>query len=218
MKVYNYMRVSTLQQHTERQKMVMAQNPVPGSIDIIEKRSAKKGSERKELEKLLLNLQPGDTIRVASLDRFSRSLQELLETIEIIKEKQATLYIIDYRLEITGDRSKHDKKPFITELIVNVLASVAEMERNMLIERQRLGFEAIRLGKQKLRTKDSKRKMLSFSKIHAILKGVEQNHLSTRKAAEIYGVSHATVARIINRYYGNQHAKKELGELLKEQQ
>ena len=79
-----YVRVSTIEQKLDRQ--LIAYNKA--DLQYIDKMSGA-NKERLELQRLLNDLQSGDTVVVKSLDRLSRSTKDLLELVEIIKDKGA---------------------------------------------------------------------------------------------------------------------------------
>ena len=91
-----YVRVSTMAQRIDRQLLAY-----PGAdVHYIDRMSGK-NKERPELQRLLNELQPGDVVVVKSLDRLSRSTKDMLELVEAIKGKKATLQILDMAIDIS---------------------------------------------------------------------------------------------------------------------
>jgi hypothetical protein len=79
---------------------------------------------REELEKALKFIRKGDTLVVTKLDRLARSIPDLVRIIGTLQEKQATLRILDTNSP-TG------------RLLLNLVGSVAQFEREIMLERQK---------------------------------------------------------------------------------
>jgi len=95
--------------------------------------------ERKELEKIFDNLEKYDAFVVTDLDRFSRSLKDLLIRHELLTDQDVNLVVIDKALD-TGTKEG--------KLMMNMLGSVAQYEREMIRERMNSGYkEALNEGK-----------------------------------------------------------------------
>lgn len=208
MTVYNYIRVSTEEQNNERQFLEFEERfgKNDGSITLTEKGSAGKGSPRPVFQKMMEQLKCGDIIRCVSLDRFSRSASEMLRDAEQIIEIGAELQILKEGLTLSGRAENH----LVTKLLMTIMGAVAEMERTVMLERQSKAISAIRMGLQK--DKRKKGKYLTYSRINAILDAVKNEGLSTRKAGARFGVSNATVSRIVAKYNANESARQELAE------
>jgi DNA invertase Pin-like site-specific DNA recombinase len=83
-------------------------------------------SRRPEGAKLLAMVQPGDVIVAARMDRCFRSALDALQTIQSFKQRRISLWLLDL-----GDVSGNG----VSELIVTVLAAVAQFERSLISER-----------------------------------------------------------------------------------
>lgn len=96
---------------------------------------------REQLEEAIKYLRPGDTLVVTKLDRLARSVKHLGEILEKIEEAGASLRILGMDIN-TGNATG--------KLIMTILGSVAEFERNMMKERQLEGIKrAKEAGKYK---------------------------------------------------------------------
>jgi DNA invertase Pin-like site-specific DNA recombinase len=84
---------------------------------------------REELEKALKFVRKGDTLVVTKLDRLGRSISDLVRIIVTVEEKQATLRILAMNLDTNTPTGR---------LLLN-LGSVAQFEREIMLERQREG-------------------------------------------------------------------------------
>ena len=90
---------------------------------------------RTQLDAALDYLRDDDVLVVTKLDRLARSMRDLLEIVARIEAKGANLRILAMNLDTTTATGK---------LMLNVLGSVAEFERSMMLERQREGIAKAR--------------------------------------------------------------------------
>ncbi|WP_334150933.1 recombinase family protein [Hyphomicrobium sp.] len=88
-------------------------------------------AQREQLEAAIDYLRDGDSLVVTKLDRLARSMRDLLAIVDRIEAKGAGLRILAMNLDTTTATGK---------LMLNVLGSVAEFERSMMLERQREGI------------------------------------------------------------------------------
>ena len=91
-------------------------------------------AEREQLEAALNTLREGDKLVCTKLDRLARSVQHLGQIIERINSAGASLVILDM-----GGTAVDTSNP-TGKLILNVMSSVAQFEREMMLERQREGI------------------------------------------------------------------------------
>lgn len=133
--IFNYIRVSTIHQNTARQLV-----GVPCDREYLEKVSAK-DMQRPQLQALLNNLRPGDIINVHSLDRLCRNVKDLLTILEEIKNKGATIKFHSEGLVFEPNTNN----PFNTAITV-IISAMAEMERNLILERVREGCARAKLA------------------------------------------------------------------------
>lgn len=75
-------------------------------------------------------MRPGDTLVVTRLDRLGRNLHETVTTIADLAERDINVQVLDPALDTSRPADK---------VVVNVMASLAEWERELLIERTREG-------------------------------------------------------------------------------
>ncbi|MFD1902268.1 recombinase family protein [Enterococcus termitis] len=131
MTIFGYARVSTRGQDLSEQKYQLAEAGVD-SKDLYAEKYTGKRIERPAFEQLLSQVKSGDFIVVTKLDRFARNTREALEVIEPLLENQVTIRILNLgTIENTP----------MGRMIVRTLLSVAEMERDMIIERTQEGKE-----------------------------------------------------------------------------
>jgi DNA invertase Pin-like site-specific DNA recombinase len=91
-------------------------------------------AERDQLEAALGALRADDKLVVSKLDRLARSVQHLGQIIERVNSAGAALVILDMGGAAVDTSSSTGK------LILNVMSSVAQFEREMMLERQREGI------------------------------------------------------------------------------
>ncbi|WP_197330221.1 recombinase family protein [Ralstonia syzygii] len=128
---YGYARVSTQEQETHAQTDALSKAGV-GFI-FAEKRSGGSMSQRPQLEALLQQLSPGDTVVVYKLDRIARSLKDLLTIIERIEEKGAQFRSLTESLDTSTPAGR---------MIFHIVGAFAEFERELIRERTRAGMAA----------------------------------------------------------------------------
>jgi DNA invertase Pin-like site-specific DNA recombinase len=98
--------------------------------------------ERKSLNKLLSYVRDGDTIVVWKLDRLARSMIHFTKLITELEEKGVKFKSITEPFIDTTEKSSH------SEFIINIFAALAQLERDIIIERTKAGLEsAKRRGK-----------------------------------------------------------------------
>ena len=126
-------------------------------------------------------IREGDTLVVTKLDRLARSIRDLMTVIDAVKSKGATLRILAMDLD-TGTATSN--------LMIGVLGSVAEFEREIMLERQREGIaKAKAAGKYKGRAPTARRKA---PEVHRLL----SDGLTEAAVAEQLGISRSSVQRI----------------------
>ena len=129
---YGYARVSTADQRLERQTDALKNY----GVDTIycEKMTGTK-KNRPELDRLLCDVQPGDTIVIESLSRLGRSVKNLAELMEQLNEK---------RVRVISMKEVIDTVTPTGKLLFTILSSLAQFERDVLAERTAEGLKAAR--------------------------------------------------------------------------
>ncbi|RHW38213.1 recombinase family protein [Lysinibacillus yapensis] len=92
-------------------------------------------AEEKELNKLIGKMQKGDKLVVTRLDRLGRNTLQLLQLIEEMKEKELSLVIMNIGFDVNTE---------VGQAVLTILSSFAQLERDMLKEKQRIGIESAR--------------------------------------------------------------------------
>ena len=94
--------------------------------------------KRPEGAGLLAALRPGDVVIAAKMDRCFRSAFDALATIESFKRRKISLWLLDLGGDVSGNS--------ISELIMTVLAAVAQFERSLISERIKDAKRNLRRG------------------------------------------------------------------------
>jgi|TARA_R110000823_G_scaffold277018_2_gene395567 DNA invertase Pin-like site-specific DNA recombinase len=135
--VFGYARVSTTVQNLDLQIDAFLKEGIKEKNIYTDKVSSTK-EERKNLSKLLDFVREGDTIVVWKLDRLARSLIHFTNFINQLNEKGVKFKSITEPFLDTTDTSSHSK------FIVNMFAALAQLERDIIIERTKAGLESAR--------------------------------------------------------------------------
>lgn len=147
--------------------------------------------ERQELARALDNLRPGDAFVVTKLDRLARSMAHLMELLKVIESKGATLRILAMNLD-TGTANGR--------LMLNVLGSVAQFEREIMLERQREGIAKAKVaGKYKGRAPTARAKADEVRELSAT--GASMGDIAKR-----LGIGKGSVHRILKATEGQPEA------------
>ncbi len=120
-------------------------------------------SQREKLDEMLCQLRPGDILVVYKLDRLGRSLKHLVELINDLTEKKIGLVSLNDPVDTT---SAHGR------LITNIFASIAEFERELIVERTKAGLNAARArgrtgGRPKGLSKEAKTKAVAAESLYS---------------------------------------------------
>lgn len=132
-----YARVSTEEQNLELQKDSLVKH---GCQKIFEDQISGTRANRPGLDKTLEMLRDGDTLVVWKLDRLGRSVKQLVELIDKLQQRGVQFKSLTDSID-TGTSSGR--------FFFHVMASLAEMERDLIAERTKAGLEAARLRGRK---------------------------------------------------------------------
>lgn len=134
--IYGYARCSTdeTRQDIKRQERELQNLGVDASHIFCEYESGTK-RDRRELVRLLDTVKSGDTIIATELSRITRSTKDLIEIIEIAKEKHLKLIFGSFEADCSGESLDP-----MTEGMLKMMGVFAELERNMISERVKSGM------------------------------------------------------------------------------
>lgn len=179
-----YIRVSSEGQNLARQQSQLQEI----GVELIYKEKLSGASkERPELQKMLSELQKGDTIFVTDLTRITRSSKDLFDLIEIIREKGAYLKSLkDSWLDIS------ENNPY-SEFLITIMGGVNQLERDLIKMRQKEGIElAKKEGKYKGRVKKYHD---SHSGMNYAIKLYHEGTMTVKEICQITSISRASLYR-----------------------
>ncbi len=172
-----YARVSTQDQNLNLQREALTK---AGCEKIMEDQISGARTERPGLIQALGELRAGDTLVVWKLDRLGRSVRNLIDLVSSLQARDVQFKSLTDAID-TGTPSGR--------FFFHVMASLAEMERDLTIERTRAGLEAARkFGRM------PGQKRMSESKVASARKLLD-NGTPRREVAEHLGVSLPTLYR-----------------------
>lgn len=173
-----YARVSTQDQNLDLQRSALVK---AGCEKIFEDKTSGSRSERPGLSKALEMLRPGDTLVVWKLDRLGRSVKHLVDLVGELAKQETNFKSLTDSIDTATPSGR---------FFFHVMASLAQMERELAIERTRAGLEAAkRLGRR-----GGRKRQMTDSKI-ASAKKLLANGIAPRDVADNLGVSIPTLYR-----------------------
>ena len=182
MAIRYYVRVSSMDQKIDRQLLAYEN----ADYLYIDKMSGMK-RERPELERMLNELEAGDTVVVKSIDRLSRSTKDLQEIVEQIRAAQANLHILDLQIDTSTAMGK---------CVLTSIGAIAELDRKTIKERT---AEGIAIAKSQGKYKGRKKGAISLRDDEAIrrFKMFYNSGLTKSDIAREFNVSRTTVYKWI---------------------
>lgn len=190
-KIYGYVRVSSRDQHEDRQLLAMQEFGVL-EADIYSDKLSGKNFERPQYKALLRRLRAGDVLAVKSIDRLGRNYGEIQEQWRLItKEMHVDMVVLDMPLLDTRQRERDLTGTFIADLVLQILCYVAQVERENIKQRQAEGIAAarakgIRFGREKKPVP---------TKFNFLSERYKKGEITARAAARELGVAHSTFLR-----------------------
>lgn len=125
-----YVRVSTEEQNTARQEILMEQL---GVEKIFVDKCSGKNANRPKLIEMMNFVREGDTVVVSEISRFARNTKDLLTMIE---------QLTDRGVQFESQKEKIDTTTPTGQFMLTVFAAVSQLEREYILARQREGIEA----------------------------------------------------------------------------
>ena len=182
-----YMRVSTVDQHPETQLLDLRQLAAQRGYEIVAEytdRISGAKARRPGLDQLMKEARRGrfDVLLVWASDRIARSVKHFLEILDELNR---------LNIEFVSFREQIDTGGPLGRAIVVIIGAIAELERNLIVERVRAGMRRARLEGRHIG-----RPPLDFDRA-AILRD-RQRGQSLGQLAKTYAISRATVYRVLH--------------------
>ena len=182
-----YMRVSSLDQHPETQLFDLRQMAAQRGYEIVQEytdRISGAKAKRPGLDELMRDARRGrfDVVLVWASDRIARSVKHFLEVLDELQR---------INIEFVSFREQIDTGGPLGRALVVIIGAIAELERNLIIERVRAGMR-----RAKLEGRHIGRRPLDLDR-EAILRD-RQHGQSLGQIARAHGISRATVHRLVH--------------------
>lgn len=175
-----YARTSTLEQKAGQEAQVRDLEAL--GCKKVYQEMVSSAAPRKQLEAALEHLREGDTLVVTKLDRLARSVVHLGKILETLEQRGAHLRIEALNIDTATATGK---------LMLNVLGSVAQFEREMMLERQREG-----IAKAKAEGKYRGRKPTAMAKAEQV-RLLHGQGIGATEIAKRLGIGRASVYRAL---------------------
>ena len=177
-----YARVSTQDQKYSLEDQV-AELKAAGCERVYQEEVSSVDSQRLELENALDYIREGDILVVKKLDRLARSVADTVDIQKRLEAKNAGLSILDMKVDTSTPSGR---------LQFNLFASIAQFEREVMLERQKVG-----IAKAKADGKYKGRKPTATEVKNKILEKAHTTKLTRQQIADEVGCGIATVYRIL---------------------
>lgn len=178
--IFGYARVSTEDQNLDAQIDALK---AAGVARIFQEKKTGKTTNRPELEKVIEHLREGDVLVVTKYDRLARSLRDLIDLVETIRERKAGFRSLAEDIDTTTPTGR---------LIFHVFGSMAEFERERIVERTKEGLAAARRRGRV----GGRPAALSHDAKQAILRMRDEEHRPIAEIARAFKVSRSTIYRV----------------------
>lgn len=203
-----YARVSTTDQNLDRQ---LEQLQKAKCKKIFQEKISGKNANRPQLQAMLDFIREDDEVVVISMDRLGRNSRDISNIIEQIKQKEATINILDLpSFEGIKDRNL---KNLLTNLVLEIQKYTAEQERKTTLERQKQG---IKLAKERgvykggvvqysKDSKDPKRRLIYNTVVELLERKIKGESITITEIANQVGITRNTVYRIKKEIENNKN-------------
>ena len=199
-KTFYYARVSSRDQNLDRQIQAFKKLGADEREIICDKESGK-NLDRTGYQALKTTmLRSGDTLIIKSLDRLSRNKADIKNELQYFKDNNIRLKVIDLPTTMM-DLPKGQEWVFdmVNNILIEVLGTIAEQERQTIRKRQREGIDAAKakgkhLGRPKLELPDNYDEVINLW---------QNNEITARQAMKMLGVSKS----VFYRWVKNQNGK-----------
>ncbi|WP_235564782.1 recombinase family protein [Modestobacter sp. Leaf380] len=141
---------------------------------------------RPELDKLLDQLRPGDTLVVWRLDRLGRSIRHLIDQLQALADRGIGFRSLQETIDTTSPGGR---------LVFHVFAALAEFERDLIRERTNAGLSAARARGRN----GGRPPQLSADQVKTARRMYEQQDMTVAQIGNVLGVSRTTIHRTLNR-------------------
>lgn len=197
--IYGYIRCSTKKQNESRQLEALHRYGLTDEQIIIDKESGKISTdERTRYSTLRVMLRDGDVLVIDALDRLGRTKQNIKEEIEYLKKKGVRLVILS--LPTTAVEPAEGQEwvvDLVTNLLIEVYASIAEQE---LVEKERRTRAGIELAKAEGKYKGRKPIEYDSERLATLYPRWKAGAIKTHEMCELLHLKKNTFYRAVEKY------------------
>ena len=186
-----YIRVSAIDQNTERQEVALKELKVD---KIFTEKLSGKNTNRPELHRMLDYVREGDTLYIESISRLARSTKDLLSLVQVLQEKGVDLVSLKENIDTTTPQGR---------FILTIFGALSELERENILQRQREGIEIAKqngkvLGRPIIESPKDWDKIITLWKRGEITAVESMKRLNLTKATFYRRVKQLKSSKIIN--------------------
>ena len=190
---YGYVRVSTAQQHIDRQIDALLELGLDKSCIYIDYESGK-DFNRRNYKKLIRKLKKDDLVIIKSIDRLGRDYNMIIDEWRLItKEKEADIMVIDMPLLDTRIEGKNLVGKFISDIVLQVLSFVAQNERETMRIRQAEGIKTAKARGVKF----GRPRITLPNNFEIVARQYLNKEITNKKACEILGMTRGSFFRYL---------------------
>ncbi len=177
-----YIRVSSEQQHLERQIENLKKYDIEKWF---EEKVSGKNTDRPKLNEMLEYIRSGDTVYIHSFDRLARNTKDLLDIVELLEKKDVTLVSTKENIDTSTPTGK---------LMLTMIGAIATFERELIRERQ---AEGIKIAKEKGKFKGRQVKRIDDSLLLTEFEKYKKREISKKQLAENLNISRPTLDKLL---------------------
>jgi DNA invertase Pin-like site-specific DNA recombinase len=190
-----YLRVSTGRQDLDQQKLAILDyahaHRVTGDAFLETHHSSQRAVQKAELLRMIEALQPGDRLIVSELSRLGRSLSQILQIIERLRQKEVRLVAIKEAIRFEG------RPNLQTKAMIALFGLFAEVERDLIAERTKEGLVAAKARGQRLGRPHGAFSKSKLDNKAGDIRSLLQKRVSKASIARIMDVSPTTLHHFI---------------------
>lgn len=194
-KTFYYARVSTKEQHLDRQLSVFLSMGASERDIIVDKESGA-NLDRPGYQALKRGLlREGDTLVVKSLDRLSRNKSDIKRELEFFRENNIRLKIIDLPTSmIDFPEGQEWVLDMVNNILIEVLGTIAQQERETIKARQAEGIAVAKANGKKF----GRPQVKYPDNWDTVIKRWQAGEITATKAMELTGVKRTTFYKLVN--------------------
>ncbi len=182
-----YIRVSTIEQNEERQRVALLNEGVENDALYVDKQSGK-NTDREQLKAMLSFARKGDTVITESISRIARNTKDLLSIVEQLSNRGIEFVSLKEKIDTSTPQGK---------FMLTVFAAMAELERETILERQR---EGIAIAKEAGVYKGRKPVEIDKAQFEKVVKEWRKGDITAREAMKRLNLKSNTFYRRVEEW------------------